>query len=347
LTLSFNGVSSSTTITTTNSGTIPAGTSFVVPNVGNGTYTVRVASTTQSATAQFTVSPTSSSLVGSKFVSVNGSAYTTAINAGPGNVLTYQLQFTNNTGNSLNVVATDVLQPGQTIVTTGLPCTIVGTNTLSCPVTVPSGSSASVFFSTVVNSGFSGPITNQATATSTVTGTTTAGPSVTTNATVVNVGTSVPAGATFELCGPVTGYVPAGATSNGSITISGVTVVIAAGTTASNVVLGTNECILAGVNGSGQLISVVGTTNLSGVSVACGVYTTAAAGFVNAGGIPIVVAPGTTFVGGLTAGAVYCFILNSSGQAIGAVAGIPTAAIFPVRNHNYWIERARPSDLTM
>ncbi len=344
--LSFNGVTGGS-FTTSGTGAIPAGISFIVPNVANGVYTVRVSTAGQSGTAQFTVGASTGAFVAAKFVTVNGLGYSTAGSARPGDTLTYQLRFTNNTANSLNVTATDVIAPGQTVLAPpGFPCSFTGTNTLTCAVgTIASGGSAALFISTVVNAGFTGTITNQASATTTITGTTTAGPPATTNSTVVTVGTVVPVTATFELCGPVTSYTSATSTANGSITISGVTVIIAAGAVATNVVTGSNECILANVNGSRQLTAVAGATNLSGVSVACGVYTTAASGFVNAGGIPIAVAPGTTFVGGLVAGGSYCFILNASGQAIGAVAGIPTRAIFPTRHHPYWFERVRTVDI--
>jgi hypothetical protein len=319
---------------TTSSGTGTINTTFTVPTVVAGPYPVFAASTgtggASSNTVTFTVGPTTGTFVAAKFVTVNGLGYSTVGHALPGSTLTYQIQVTNTTGNNLAVTATDVLAPGQTVLAPpGFPCTFIATNTLSCPLgTIASGSSGSVFFSTVVNSGFAGQIPNQASVTSTVAGTSTAGPSATTNQTVVSVGTVITTG-TFELCGPITAFNPATSGANGSITISGVTVVIAAGTTMTNVASGTNECVLANVNGSGQLTTVVGSLNLSGVSAVCGVYSAAATGFVNVAGIPIVVAPGTTFVGSLTAGQSYCFFLNTSGQAIAAVVGIPTRAILP------------------
>lgn len=342
----FNGVLGGT-FTTTSTGTIPMGITLSVPNYSNGTYNVSVVTATQSATAPFVVGPATGPLVAQKFVTVNGLGYYTTGSAQPGNTLTYQLLFTNNTSNSLTVTATDVIAAGQTVLAPlGFPCGFTATNTLTCPVgTIAPGASASVFISTVVNSGFSGSITNQASATSVVTGTSTAGPSATSNTTVVSVGTVVPVTGTFELCGPVTAYNAAFGSSTGSITISGVTLVVAAGSPTISVGLGTNECVLANVNTSGQLTLVGFSANLSGVSVACGVYTTAASGYVNVSGIPVVVLPGTTFVGSLTAGASYCFILNASGQAIGAVAGIPTRAIFPTRHHPYWFERVRSIDV--
>jgi hypothetical protein len=208
--------------------------------------------------------------------------------------------------------------------------------------TVNNGTTAHVFINTIVLPTFtSGQITNQASATSST------GPSATSNMTVVYVGSGVPLGANFEICGPVTAYTAPGAAA-GSITVSGVTIAIAAGTSVAGVVPGTNECVLATVNGSGQLTAVAAGSNLSLVNVACGVYTPAAAGYVNVAGIPLVVFPGTTFVAGLTAGSSYCFILNTSGQAIGAVVGYPTAAILPAHHHPYrWLRAVRAFDYAL
>jgi hypothetical protein len=239
------------------------------------------------------------------------------------------------------VTVTDTLQPGQGFVAAfGATCTNPSGTTLSCSVgTINNGTTAHVFINTNVLPTFtSGQITNQASATSAT------GPAATSNTTVVYVGASTPVTATFEICGPVTAYNAAGA-ANGSITINGVTIVIATGSVANGVVLGANQCILATTNSSGQLTALVGSTNLSGVSVACGIYTPAAPGYVNVAGIPFVVFPGSTFVAGLTSGASYCFMLNVSGQAIGAVVGYPTAAILPATHHPYrWLRAVRAFD---
>lgn len=337
----FNGVQVGTT-TTTASGTLPAGTTFTVPSIANGSYTVTVSTATRSASAPFTVAATTGAFTASKFVTVNGLGYSTTGNAVPGNTLTYQLQLTNNTGAALNgVVITDVIAPGQTVLAPpGFPCSFTATNTLSCPVgTISNGSSVSLFISTVVNTGFAGQIANHFTASAN------GGRTATSNTTVVFVSTTVPVTGSFQLCGPVTAYTPATASTNGSITVSGLTVTIAAGAPATNIVLGTNQCILANVNSAGQLTVVAGSLNLSGVSVACGIYAGSGVNTVNVGGVVVTVFPGTTFMGGLVVGASYCFILNASGQAIGAVLGIPTRAVLPAHHHPYWFDRVRTFDL--
>jgi hypothetical protein len=337
----FNGVQVGTT-TTTAAGTLPAGTTFTVPSIANGSYTVTVSTATRSASAPFTVATTTGAFTASKFVTVNGLGYSTTGNAVPGNTLTYQLQLTNNTGAALTgVVITDVIAPGQTVLAPpGFPCTFTSSNTLSCPVgTINNGSSASVFISTVVNTAFAGQIANQFTATAT------GGRTATSNTTVVYVSTGVPVTGSFLLCGPVTLYTPATASTSGSITISGLTIAIAAGSSATNIVLGTNQCILATVNTAGQLTALAGSLNLSGVSVACGIYTGSGVNTVNVGGVVVTVFPGTTFMAGLVVGASYCFILNASGQAIGAVLGIPTRAVLPAHHHPYWFDRVRTLDL--
>jgi uncharacterized protein DUF11 len=340
-TIYFNGTSVGT-FTTDNTGAINNGATFTVPNIANGSYTVTAATATRSASAQFTVGPAIAGFSLSKFVTVNGLGYNTTGVAQPGASLTYDIQVSNATGAALNgVTVTDTLQPGQGFVNVyGATCTNPSGTTLSCTVgTVNNGTTVHVFINTIVLPTFtSGQITNQATATSTT------GPSAASNTTVVYVGSGVPMGANFEICGPVTAYSAAGA-ANGSITVSGVTLVITAGSSAAGVVPGANECVLATVNGSGQLTAVAAGSNLSNVNVACGIYTPAASGYVNVAGIPLAVLPGTTFVAGLTAGASYCFILNSSGQAIGAVVGYPTAAILPAHHHPYrWMRAVRAFD---
>jgi uncharacterized repeat protein (TIGR01451 family) len=329
----FNGVLQGT-FTTTASGTLPTGTTFTVPNIAAGTYNVTVITATRTASTTFTVGAAPAGLTVAKFVTVNGLGYSTTGNARPGDTLTYQIQITNQTGASLSgVTLTDTLAAGQTLVAeTPFACTVTG-STVSCPIgTVANNSQVNLFISTVVNSTFSGQIANQAGVTSA------GGPSATSNTTLVTVASGVPFIGNFSICGPVTAYTAAGA-ANGSITVSGVTLTIAAGSTASGVVLGTNECILATVNSAGQLTAIVGTVNLSGLSVACGIYTVAATGYVNAAGVQLVVAPGATFMGSLIVGTSYCFILNASGQVIGAVVGFPTRAILPLRHHPYWWER--------
>lgn len=330
------------TFTTTNTGTIPAGTTFTVPAVSNGSYTVSVSTTTRLASAQFTVGPAVTGFSVAKFVTVNGLGYSTSGVARPGDSLTYDIQLTNTTGAALaGVTVSDTLQPGQGFVAAyGATCTNPSGTTLSCSVgTINNNTTVHVFINTIVMPTFtSGQITNQAAATSTT------GPAATSNTTVVYVGTTVPVTATFEICGPVTAYNAAGS-ANGSITVNGVTLVIAAGSTASGVAVGLNQCILATTNSIGQLTAVAASSNLSGVSVACGIYTPAASGYVNVAGIPFVVLPGTTFVAGLISGASYCFVLNASGQAISAVVGYPTAAILPVAHHPYrWLRAVRAFD---
>lgn len=114
------------------------------------------------------------------------------------------------------------------------------------------------------------------------------------------------ANATVSVCGVVSAYTAATSTVPGSITIAGQTFPIAAGTTlngAANLVAGTNACLQAVLNASGQISSGGVTVNASaGVNV-CGVVTaytaatSSAPGSITIAGITFPIAAGTTFAG--------------------------------------------------
>jgi uncharacterized repeat protein (TIGR01451 family) len=260
------------------------------------------------------------------------------VQAVPGNTVNYKITVTNNTTTpATNVVVTDVLAPGQTLVIsptlTSPSCTFTGPSnpalsagTVTCSIgTVSQGTPQSVAITTVVNQGFSGNLTNQAS----VTSSNLSGPP--SNVTVVQVPTTVPVvtTGTLVLCGTVTAFL------TNSITVGGTTIVIAPGATitGSTIALTGNFCIIFTLNTAGQATAMVVTPNLALTNVVCGVFTVGTtAGTVIVGGIPLVVIGGATFPAVLVPGQVYCFVLNAAGQAVAVLTTIPTSIrIVPAR----------------
>jgi uncharacterized repeat protein (TIGR01451 family) len=316
------------------------------------TITAGNAATQNSNTTSVTIgtgNPGSTSL--QKTVEDNSNGYfSTGVNANPGDVVTYDVAYINNstTTTAPNVTVTDTLQPGQSYL--GPPysssnCVQQAFNTISCPIgNVPPGTRVDTFISASLASNIPGTqIHNQAQATSN-------GTTINSNITVVQVGGTPPPPCTtccspsttccttttsccfngfaasctngnFILCGPVTAY------TGTSITVNDVTVAILPGATVvTTPAVGANECVTFLLNSSAQATSLGASANLAGAGVACGTYLgTTNFGALNVTGIGIALAPTATFQPLLTVGGFYCFLLNSAGQAYNVLSGVPTS----------------------
>jgi uncharacterized repeat protein (TIGR01451 family) len=290
-----------------------------IPNTGQ--IYANNATTSNSNTTYVNGSVTGSVTL-AKRVAVNGGAFATTGTAGPGDQLTYAITYTNNTGATVtNVMISDVLAAGQTIFAASVGCSYnSSTRTATCgPYSVASATSITIQLGTQINAGFTGQITNQASANFNAT-------TVTSNTTVINPHTT-PGGA-LTLCGLVSGYVPSTSVSNGSITISGVTVTIAAGATINGAPIfnGANMCVGFNLTSSNQAVTVTGSANVPGVGLACGVYQpSGTAGYILVGGFPIALGSGVVIAPFITPGALYCFLVSPSGQIYGVLSGIPTS----------------------
>ncbi|HZS09744.1 MAG TPA: hypothetical protein VFD58_33265 [Blastocatellia bacterium] len=134
-------------------------------------------------------------------------------------------------------------------------------------------------------------------------------------------------GSTINLCGPISALTQATATTPGSITIGGVPLVIAPGATLTGIgSVGSSLCAVGNLNASGQITSLtnVGATanstiNLCGVVSALTQATAGAPGLITIGGVPLVIAPGTSLGGAATVGSNLCALgsLNAQGQLTG------------------------------
>ena len=264
----------------------------------------------------------------------NSATFGTTATAGPGSIITYDFRFTNTTSTrSSNVSISDSLAAGQTPVSnscttsTGVSCLAscaFSSGALTCSTPVVANGTTDVLVRVQLGSPFTGtsPISNTAFATFSGVGT------LQSNSTAVTV-TSVPTTVSqLSVCGLITAYTTPNSTTNtaGSITIGGLVIPIAVGAT-SNVAIatGVNECITFAFTNS-QAGTLTVSSNLSGLTFACGAFTASStAGQILVGGFPVTVAAGANFVGLLTPDAFYCFLL-SNGQAFAALTGIPTAA---------------------
>jgi uncharacterized repeat protein (TIGR01451 family) len=265
----------------------------------------------------------------SKRVSVNGSAYGTTATANPGDELTYDITYSNNTGVNQNVTVYDTLQAGQSLLSypaTSASCTSYNSATrqVTCPLgTVGPGGVVHVFIATTINNTTFPTINNQASAT-------TNGATIYSNTTSVQVfgvsGPPPPGGfpgtGQFQVCGVVTSY------TGGSITINNLYIPIAFGAIINGVVQpGVNQCILFTFNSAGQATSLVVTSNLPAVNVVCGIFTTTVAfSSITVSGFTMPVVSGATFFSFLQTGAFYCFLVNVSGQCFAVLNNIPTSA---------------------
>jgi uncharacterized repeat protein (TIGR01451 family) len=316
-----------------------------------GTITNQAQISANNAATQ--VSNTTSVTVGSgnpgttalrKLVEANNNGFfSTGVNANPGDVLTYDIAYINSsvTTTAPSVTVADTLQPGQTYL--GPPfsssnCVQVTLNTISCSLgDVPPNTRVDTFISASVNSNTPGTIiTNQAQATS-------GGVTIFSNSTTVQIAGTTPPPCTsgccnvvnhccvtscvfngnFVLCGLVNFY------NGSSITVNGVTVAILPGASLIGpVTVGSNQCITFNLNSAAQATSLAVSSNLAGVAVACGFYGgTSASGVLNVSGIGIPLAGGASLQPVLVLGQLYCFLLNSSGQATGVLSSIPTSLL--------------------
>jgi uncharacterized repeat protein (TIGR01451 family) len=292
------------------------------------------ASTVSSNTTTVTVTgPAPNTYTLQKFVAVNGFVEGTSANAQVGDTLTYWLSFTNNSGGMLpSVTLTDALQPFQGFLFPPYSSSACGsfnssTNTVTCTLTnVPAGATENVFIEVGVEHGAT-TITNQASATI---GSTT----ISSNPTIVNVnGPPVVFNGNLVLCGTVNAFSPPLGSSNGSITINGVTVVIAAGASFSgqSIVIGMSACVTFLMNSAGHAAALGTGFNLTGLGVACGVYSSSGTTnhivlnsiTLNASGI---------FVASLIPGNYYCFVIDQFGTAYLLLSNIPTS-ITPANPH--------------
>jgi uncharacterized repeat protein (TIGR01451 family) len=324
-------------------GAVTTTTNFAQASPGLATATLSVTGTT-CPTGTFTATKT---------YTVNG---LTASSARPNDSLTWYINITNNTGaTATGVTVTDTLQPGQALLVTsgtGVPVTNAGwtcnpVTPMSGPITVTcttpsiaSGSTASLALNAIVT-GSTSSISNTASVTANGGAlSATAGPAV-----VAVVGTTPTPTTSGQLllCGPLTAYTPPGAAGGaaGSITISGITVPIAAGSVVSGgytFTFGSNTCVTFAISGGVATALSATASTMGATGLACGAYNPVAAGTINVGGVNIAVAGGASFTGVLTPGVTYCFLINGSGQAYAALSGIPTAAhVF--KRHGYAFHR--------
>jgi uncharacterized repeat protein (TIGR01451 family) len=326
-------------------------TSLTVPPVQAGVYTVTATGQISGIvdSAPFTVTVTAgtpSALTLLKQVTVNGLNPGATNTANPGDQLTYFLGVTNTSSSAAsNVTVTDVLQPGQTLLTAlGEPCALTtATNTVTCTIsTLSPGATGTIDILTVVNTGFSGTISNVAQASATNM------PTINSNATSVfvgNVQAPVPAG-TLTICGVV------GTFSANSVQIAGTTLPLAAGYTMTGptIVVGANECVTFNLNSTGQAVSLFVTPNLAGVGLVCGLYGSSAAasattaGTIMLSGVTFTVAPGTAFITQFSSGQLYCFLLGTNNTIVGELVSTPTSAqpapldSGPRRFGHFWVE---------
>jgi hypothetical protein len=139
----------------------------------------------------------------------------------------------------------------------------------------------------------------------------------------ISVTVNVPS--TVTLCGIVSAFTAATATVPGSITIGGTTLTIAPGTTLIGVVIGSNYCLNASLNPTGQVITPVTVTVNPGITpMICGTvtaYTAAtatASGSITIGGVTYIIAPGSVLGGAslILIGANVCLlpVFNGPGQ---------------------------------
>ena len=131
--------------------------------------------------------------------------------------------------------------------------------------------------------------------------------------------------ANVNLCGVVSSITTATATAAGLITINGVGIPIAPGTSltgSDQTLLGMNLCLQGNLNASGQLLSsslVTAngnlTTNVCGIISALTQATATTPGSITVGGVTLGIAPGTA-LGGATVGSDLCLngSLNAAGQ---------------------------------
>lgn len=324
-----------------------------------GTYNVTARGNTSGLTASaiFTVTGPSTTLYLTKSVSVDGLAAQTSAGAVPGDTLTYDLRYGDETPygtggatpyGSGTLTITDALQPGQTLVSAYSQSGGCGTTTsgsivtVNCTVLAPgAGSFHNVYITTVVDSGFSGTIPNTATLT---------GPNgqmLTSNQTTVGVtSTTTPTGPTgfptgpfngaFTICGLVTSFVPPGPYNNGSVTIFGQTFAVAAGASFSGFTgVPGNYCVSFGYT-NGVITSVTAAPNMAGVYVVCGPVGFSGTGYtVGAYGLPM-----TGFTGGqFLPGTYTCFLLSPTGAVLGVLSGVPTSIRLLNFSHTYRVNR--------
>jgi uncharacterized repeat protein (TIGR01451 family) len=317
------------TVTSTPSGTFSA--TFNVPSMTTGSTTIYAFSTGGNAQTPFTVTASAATLSVLKTVAVNGLGYGLTGVANPGDQLYYRVAVTNQSGTAMsNVTVTDVLQSNQQAFTSTAYCVYnAGTSTVTCtdPATLAAGATFTVYFTTIVDTGFYGNIVNTAQATAT------GFSAVSSNSTEVNVNAPYPAVAQLQLCGPVTAYIPASSSPSaiGSITISGVTLAVSpsAALYGGPIVLGANMCFAITTDGYHTITAATITPNLAGVDFICGVYSPGApTQSVMVDTIAVPVAFGSAISPLALSGAYYCFTLNLSGQITGVLSGIPTSVVF-------------------
>lgn len=153
-------------------------------------------------------------------------------------------------------------------------------------------------------------------------------------------------------CGVLSGYVAATPLAAGQIIIGSTAFSIAPGTTLSgnpSVLIGSNVCLTATVNGSGQIVGGTLSSNFTSNVSLCGVVTaftsptSVTAGFVTINGQSFVIAPNNSLgLSVVTLGTYYCLnsFLNGGGQLTGGtltsgiasavnVCGVVTAYVSP------------------
>ncbi|HZU12568.1 MAG TPA: hypothetical protein VFB58_06980 [Chloroflexota bacterium] len=131
------------------------------------------------------------------------------------------------------------------------------------------------------------------------------------------------------ICGPVTAFTAATTSAAGSVTISGLTVPIAAGTTVSGTLTtGASACVQFTLTG-GNATAVLAGANLASSTVACGVYAAGTtAGTITLGSFTINLGTGAS-TANLVAGTYYCATLDTTGAATGFLTNVPTAITAP------------------
>ena len=147
------------------------------------------------------------------------------------------------------------------------------------------------------------------------------------------IGAPVRAADDMRICGVVANYVPATSLLPGVLSIGGLQLLTAPGTTlSSNVQPGANLCMAADTNGTGQIINAAFSPNTTGTVSTCGVvtaYTPAdsdSGGSLTIGGSTLPTAAGSNLPSTLSAGDDVCgqFTINGFGEVTNGTVGANT-----------------------
>ena len=137
--------------------------------------------------------------------------------------------------------------------------------------------------------------------------------------------------ATVNVCGVVSAYIKADANSTGTLTIAGISYVLAVGANLpARVVVGANLCLKLTLNGFGHITRGTATVNITSTLDLCGVVTAYAradansTGSLTIGGRKLILAIGSRLPAAVRVGADLCvhLTLNTLGQVQGGTAKV-------------------------